>query len=188
MPGRRRCLAALLVLFAMLPLAARTAVAEKDIWILVDTRARTLSVLQGEKVRLKYSDISIGRAGTAHDKQRNDDTTPLGRFHVSRIARNTPFHRFFGIDYPSLEHAERALKAGIIDAEQYLAIRDALRSHQAPPQDTPLGGYLGIHGVGAGDPEVHAAFNWTNGCVALSNAQIDNLARWVRIGMPVVIK
>ncbi|MGD8842127.1 MAG: L,D-transpeptidase [Gammaproteobacteria bacterium] len=189
MNWRRLCyLAGLLTLCVALPLSAGVAPAEEGTWILVDTRTMTLSVLQGDKVKRKYDNISIGRAGTARDKRRNDETTPLGRFHISRIARKSSFHRFFGIDYPSLENAERALAAGEISGQEYLQIRDAIRSHNTPPQDTSLGGYLGIHGVGAGDPAIHAELNWTNGCVALSNAQIDSLARWIRIGMPVVIK
>ena len=181
-------LAGLLALCAALPLSAGIAPAEEGTWLLVDTRAKTLSVLQGDKVRRQYENISIGRAGAARDKRRNDDTTPLGRFHISRIARKSTFHRFFGIDYPSMEHADRALETGVISGEDYLRIRDAVLTHDTPPQDTPLGGYLGIHGVGEGDPDIHAEFNWTNGCVALSNKQIDSLARWIRIGMPVVIK
>jgi L,D-peptidoglycan transpeptidase YkuD (ErfK/YbiS/YcfS/YnhG family) len=184
----RCCLAGLLALCVALPLSAGVAPAESGTWILVDTREMTLTVLQGDEVKRKYENISIGRAGTAQDKLRNDDTTPLGRFHISRIARNSSFHRFFGIDYPSMEHARRALAAGAISGQEYLRIRDAIRSHNTPPQDTSLGGYLGIHGVGAGDPAIHAELNWTNGCVALSNKQIDSLARWIRIGMPVVIK
>ena len=57
-----------------------------------------------------------------------------------------------------------------------------------PPQVTPLGGYLGIHGVGEGDPGIHADFNWTHGCIALTNQQIDDLAGWIRIGMRVVVR
>jgi murein L,D-transpeptidase YafK len=157
-------------------------------WILVDTRRMTLSVMRGEQVRRTYANISIGRAGTSRDKRRHDETTPLGHFHISRIAATTPFHRFFGIDYPNMERAERALKAGVITGQQYIRIRDALRSHRTPPQETPLGGYIGIHGVGEGDPSIHEDFNWTNGCIALSNEQIDDLARWIRVGMVVVIR
>jgi lipoprotein-anchoring transpeptidase ErfK/SrfK len=63
-----------------------------------------------------------------------------------------------------------------------------VQAGKTPPQHTPLGGYIGIHGVGSGDPEVHRAYNWTNGCVALTNAQIDILAEWARAGTPVEIR
>ena len=49
-------------------------------------------------------------------------------------------------------------------------------------------GNIGIHGVGSGDLDVHREYNWTNGCVALTNAQIDILAQWAHIGTPVEIR
>jgi lipoprotein-anchoring transpeptidase ErfK/SrfK len=42
--------------------------------------------------------------------------------------------------------------------------------------------------VGEGSVAVHEQYNWTNGCVALTNDQIDRLARWVKIGTPVEIR
>ena len=157
-------------------------------WLLVDTHRMTLSVMQGDRATRTYRNISIGRGGATRDKQRHDDATPLGRFHISWISRHTAFRRFFGIDYPNMERAERALKAGIISGRQYGRIRQAFRSHKTPPQDTPLGGYIGIHGLGEADARIHTDFNWTNGCIALTNEQIDDLAHQVRVGMPVVIR
>jgi len=57
-----------------------------------------------------------------------------------------------------------------------------------PPQDTNLGGLLGIHGVGRGNKRVQGVFDWTQGCVAVSNQQIDKLAKWMFLGMRVEIK
>lgn len=159
-----------------------------ETWILVDTAEQRLSVMQGGKVRRTYENISIGRSGTTPDKRRFDAKTPLGEFHIGRIATDSRFHRFFGFDYPSLEQAGRALEEGVIDGRQYLRIRDALRRSKMPPQRTQLGGFIGIHGVGAGDPQIHEDFNWTSGCIALTNEQVDDLAAWVRLGMRVVVR
>ncbi|MEN8763695.1 MAG: L,D-transpeptidase [Thiogranum sp.] len=180
----------LLVLFSLVLFAGGQSAAAQgdDTWILVDTRKMTLSVLEGNTVRRTYKKIAIGRAGTTTDKIQGDDKTPLGRFHLVRIAPKTPFHRFFGLDYPTAGHAERALQAGIIGQEHYEAIRQAFQNRDIPPQATPLGGYIGIHGVGKGNPAIHADFNWTHGCIALTNQQIDDLSSWIRIGMPVVVR
>ena len=161
---------------------------DNDTWILVNTGNLTLSVLKGDTVRRTYKKISIGRAGTTRDKKQGDSKTPLGEFHLVRIAPKSPFYRFFGLDYPNVGHAERALQAGTIGQEHYAAIRQAFQSGDIPPQATPLGGYLGIHGIGEGDPEIHAKFNWTHGCIALTNQQIDDLSSWVHIGMRVVVR
>ena len=161
---------------------------EGEIWILVDTANLTLSVLEGDTVRRTYKKIAIGRAGTTSDKKQGDNKTPLGEFHLVRIAPKSPFHRFFGLDYPTMPHAARALQAGIIGQEHFAAIRQAFQSGDIPPQATPLGGFLGIHGIGEGDPAIHAAFNWTHGCIALTNQQIDDLANWIYLGMRVIVR
>jgi len=91
----------LFILSLVLAVAGRSAAAQgDDTWILVDTRKMTLSVLEGNTVRHTYKKIAIGRNGTTTDKIQGDDKTPLGEFHLVRIAPKSPFHRFFGIDYP----------------------------------------------------------------------------------------
>jgi murein L,D-transpeptidase YafK len=185
-PTHRTWLHAWLALVILI--AAPALRAQQQTWLLVDTHRMTLSVMQGDRAKRTYRNISIGRGGATRDKHRHDDATPLGRFHISWISRHTAFRRFFGIDYPNMQRAERALKAGIISGREYGRIRQAFRSHKTPPQDTPLGGYIGIHGLGEADARIHADFNWTNGCVALTNEQIDDLAHWVHVGMPVVIR
>ena len=166
------------------PLFAET----PEVWILVDTKEMKLSVMQGETVRRSYADISIGRSGTTSEKRGRDNKTPLGEFHILRIATDSPFRRFYALDYPSLQDAERALRDKLISPRQYAAIRKALRARRIPPQETPLGGYIGIHGVGRGDPSIHESFNWTNGCIALTNQQIDDLDQWIRLGMRVIVR
>jgi murein L,D-transpeptidase YafK len=169
-------------------LLAVHAVMAGDIRILVDTRAATLTVMEGDTEKLVFEDIAIGRYGKTYFKNRGDNKTPLGRFTITWIKPNTRYHRFLGISYPDLDAASRALQEGRIEEGQWQAIRRATAAGKTPPQDTPLGGYIGIHGLGAGDPEVHREYNWTNGCIALTNEQIDRLAKWARIGTPVEIK
>lgn len=161
--------------------------ADEEVWLQVDTEAQVLKVMQGQQVIHTFDDIAIGRGGPTHDKRRLDGKTPLGEFHISRINNESSFHRFFGFDYPRLEHAERALEKGYLDADGYAAIREAIHSGRVPPQNTPLGGHLGIHGIGSGDPEVHRDFNWTNGCIALTNREVDELAKWIQLGVRVVV-
>ena len=60
--------------------------------------------------------------------------------------------------------------------------------HQTPPQNTPLGGQIGIHGLGHANEKIHQVFDWTHGCIALTNPQIDQLSQWVDTGTVVKIK
>jgi murein L,D-transpeptidase YafK len=158
-----------------------------ETWILIDTNERTLIVMQGEKPLREFQDVSIGRNGSTGQKISQDKKTPLGAFRVSRIKNDSIYHRFIGLNYPDLEYARRALEDGLISPADYAAILAAHEQGREPPADTPLGGFIGIHGIGDGDPRIHAEYNWTEGCVALSNEEVDELAGWIRLNMVVLI-
>ena len=161
--------------------------AQDSVRIVIDTRALTLKVIEGNQEKLSFINIAIGRYGADSDRRRGDNTTPLGRFTIGWITDDTSFHRFFGFNYPSKEYAQRAFQAGRLDRKTLDRIRQDIASGRVPPQDTVLGGYLGIHGTGRGDSKVHDEYNWTNGCVALTNEQIDVLTDWITIGTVVEI-
>lgn len=178
-----------LALCACLLLALVTAAAaDTERWLLVDTQASTLRVMQGERPQVTLHEIAIGRYGTSREKRRGDNTTPLGQFRVTRIDRDATFHRFIGLDYPDAERAQQGLRQGVISQAELQAILGAHRRGDPPPQGTLLGGHIGIHGLGRGDAGLHEAMNWTRGCVALTNEQVDSLLPWVRIGMAVEIR
>jgi murein L,D-transpeptidase YafK len=160
----------------------------EEVWVLVDTRAQTLDLMSGEDRLLHFEAIAIGRGGASRDRKRGDESTPLGRFKVAWFNPNSRFHLFIGLDYPHREHVLRAHRQGLIDEAEYRRLQAAIRSARVPPQDTALGGQIGIHGIGAGDEELHRIANWTEGCVALTNEQIEQLRRHVRIGTTVVIR
>lgn len=157
-------------------------------WILVDTNRHTLSVFRDGKLLHRFDNVAIGRGGPSTDRTRGDGTTPLGTFYIDRIRPSSRFLLFFGIDFPKPEHARRAFDAGRIDAHDYERVLAAFEADRSPPQDTPLGGQLGIHGLGPGNPAVHDAFDWTQGCIALTNEQIKRLSRWVQLGMRVEVR
>jgi murein L,D-transpeptidase YafK len=164
-----------------------TAVAGK-VRLVIDTEDARLTVLEEGAVIEEFDGIAIGRFGTTHYKQRGDNKTPLGTYRIGWITQNTRYHRFLGFDFPDLKTASRGMFDGRIDKAQWLQIRRDIRAGKTPSQQTPLGGYLGIHGIGAGDIEVHRQLNWTNGCVALTNEQVDRLVEWVKVGTEVEIR
>ena len=182
----------LLTLLLSLQLAfvpSSAAEAESDeVWLLVDTENLTISVMQGKALLYKYDNIAIGSNGPSVARLVSDQTTPLGEFRISGINPRSRFRLFMAFDYPTMEHARRALADGRINPEEYLAVSNAWLGGEPPPQDTRLGGYLGIHGVGDGDTEIHGRVNWTDGCIAVTNEQIEELARWVGVGTRVSVR
>lgn len=162
--------------------------AAQEIWILVDTSEHKLSVMRNDKALLVFDDIAIGRYGANRSRVKGSNQTPLGSFQISWIKQHNLYHRFYGINYPNREVADLALSEGRISRQIWENIINTIETTGMPPQDTPLGGYIGIHGIGKGDKTVHSRFNWTNGCVAITNAQIDQLSSWVKLGTRVVIQ
>lgn len=165
-----------------------TAVADAERWLLVDTQALTLTVMGGEWPQLTFHNLAIGRYGTSQTRRRGDHTTPLGRFRITRIDRDATFHRFIQLNYPDRDRANQAYREGIIGDADRQAILAAHRRSTMPPQNTVLGGHIGIHGLGRGDPRLHQTMNWTKGCIALTDEQIDALLIWVHVGMLVEIR
>ena len=167
---------------------SKFAQADTGIWIDVDTTEHTLSVMQGDTVQAVFKNVAIGRYGTTWSKMTLDDKTPLGQFKVGWVNEKSRYYRFYGLNYPNLETAKRAFDENRIDEDTWLSIWRAKIRGKTPPQNTPLGGYIGIHGIGRGDREVHHQYNWTNGCIALTNEQIDRLGKWIKPGIMVNIR
>ncbi len=157
-------------------------------WILIDTEAEQLLIKRHNETVKVFTDIAIGRGGTEQLRVRDDGKTPLGEFEIAWIAEESQFHMFFGLNYPNIKRAQKAYDNGEIDRRTYYRIKDAITLGEVPPQNTKLGGYLGIHGLGNKDLKTHRRYNWTLGCVAITNEEIEELALWLKIGTRVVIR
>jgi L,D-peptidoglycan transpeptidase YkuD (ErfK/YbiS/YcfS/YnhG family) len=161
---------------------------EKLIWLLVNTKKQYLDVKFRDVTLVRFENIAIGRNGAGFKKKRGDDTTPLGTYKISWTNRKSRYKIFYGFNYPSSENAFQAMHQNLINGETYKKIMLAHKNNQVPPQNTPLGGMLGIHGLGIADRKIHESLNWTHGCIALTNEQIVKLDKWVKKGMKVVVK
>jgi murein L,D-transpeptidase YafK len=162
--------------------------ADSVVWLLVDTAARKIEVKKGEQTLETLNEIAIGRGGAGIKSHQGDNITPFGNYRIGWVGERSSFRRFFGLTYPSVEDAEKALRKGIINRFTYDRILTAHQFHQIPPQNTPLGGQIGIHGLGHANARIHKSFDWTHGCIALTNTQIDHLSQLIDTGTVVKIK
>ncbi len=161
---------------------------EQPVWLLVDTDKLQIDVKRGEQTLASFPNIAIGQNGAGFKKRRGDNITPLGEYKIGWINDRSQFYIFYGLTYPSVANAEEAMQRGLISQEDYSSIIYAHEHNQIPPQNTALGGQIGLHGLGRGDEVVHQNVNWTHGCVAVTNSQLDELAQWLTTGMTVKIK
>lgn len=162
--------------------------AAADIWLLVDTQNLNMEVKKGDKTIAVLENIAIGRNGAGEKNNRGDDVTPRGSYRIGWINESSSFRKFYGLTYPAIEDADNALKKGNISLDTYESIAKAHSSGQIPPQNTGLGGQIGIHGLGSANLSIHKSMNWTHGCIALTNDQIDQLSQWVEKGTLVTVK
>jgi murein L,D-transpeptidase YafK len=151
--------------------------------ITVAKRSRQLSLLSGPELVRTYP-IALGRNSEADKSVEGDEATPHGEFYI--CAKN-PRSRYFlslCISYPNAEDAERGLAAGLISVGEHAQILDAVNARRMPPQKTRLGGEIYIHGHGHGD---RSEPQGTRGCIALNDADMQDLYDRVSIGTPVII-
>lgn len=162
--------------------------AVSNVWIRVSKVRRRLYLYQGTRLIMSlpadfgfnaYSDkVKKGSEG-----ERDHWRTPEGAFFVVKKNPNSQFHKAFLLNYPTAEDAERGLRTRLISTQEHDAIMAAAARSSVPPMNTELGGMIEIHGDGTG-----MSTNWTQGCVAVTNAQMDRLWGWVSEGTPVIIQ
>ncbi len=159
-------------------------------------RIYRIEVEKGERLLRAYCErgavmemkAAVGRMNEGTKLFSGDQRTPEGEYRVSAPARESRFHLFLPIDYPSRSDAQWAYVQGRITAADYRRIAAAHELGEQPPGDTPLGGEIGLHGEGErweGDTE---HIDWTMGCVALTDEEITFLAERAEVGTRVIIR
>ena len=135
--------------------------------IIVDKLRRQLRVFKGDDEIASYP-ADLGLAGVATKTQAGDDATPEGKYRVTEVRNpgQTKYYRALMLDYPNAEDRER--------------FRRLQRSGQVP-KGKGIGSNIEIHGHGGRSQD------WTQGCVALDNDEMDDLVPRVKVGTAVTI-
>ncbi len=141
--------------------------------IIIDKADYRLELYQKGQL-VKSFPVELGKNPFDDKLYEGDSTTPEGKYHVSKVkdVGRTSFYRALLVSYPSREDRREtttAIKEGKI------------------PNGTSPGGAIEIHGKGSGISPLDGGRNWTAGCIALSNAQMDELFPYVNERTPVTI-
>ena len=133
--------------------------------ILIEKSARRLTASRDGETVLEFP-IALGFAPAGDKEQEGDGKTPEGVFRIDRRNPNSAYHLSLGINYPQPEDRARAQTAGV----------------------SP-GGDIFIHGQpNAVGNLVTLPGDWTAGCIAVSNEQMETLWRLAEIGTEVEIR
>lgn len=184
-----KLLSSLTLLFLMLSFWHLPAFATGDYDLLIKRSEQRLLVQKdGEVIRSFH--VALGSGGGKAKQEVGDRRTPKGQYHIVQVRDSDRFHMFIQLDYPSVRDAIDALKAERISKDEYRDILDAHIFGKLPPQNTSLGGAIGIHGIGVETKdklEIHQLANWTQGCIALRNNEVEQLASYISKGTMVTI-
>jgi len=147
--------------------AVRRSRADGDVAFVVDKLRRRMTVYRGGKKVKTYS-VDIGLGGMERKLRAGDDATPEGLYRIQEVRGpgQTRYYRAFLLDYPNDQDRRRF---------------DLARRNGWLPRGSDPGGLIEIHGEGGRDQD------WTKGCVALTNAEMDELSGWAKVGTPVAI-
>jgi len=152
---------------------------------------RILNIKMGDEIVKSYK-VSLGNSDSRPKSYRGDSRTPEGIYYITNLNPNSKFYYFMGLSYPNMEDAERGLRENLITFDDYLRIREKIKNHETPPQNTALGGFVGIHGtqpyLSYDEKDALQYVDWTKGCIALSNDAIVDLVNYCSPGTKVVIK
>ncbi|MGE5518969.1 MAG: L,D-transpeptidase family protein [Candidatus Dadabacteria bacterium] len=144
-----------------------------QIRLVVDKSKYELSVYDAQGWYATYP-VVFGSSSLDDKKMEGDRLTPEGSFRVVNKRYHEKWDRYMGLDYPtreSLDKFNRRKQMGLIPA-------------WARP-----GGGVGIHGCWPKEDFVVDRYNnWTNGCIALKRADIEDLYSYIPVGTPIYIQ
>ena len=135
--------------------------------LVVDKDAHVLSVYQGGRLLREY-DAELGWNNVGDKFQEGDGATPEGRYKVTQLKGRgqSRYYKALLLDYPNRDD---------------LARLERLEADGTLPRGTRPGSLIEIHGEGGRGKD------WTDGCVAVTNAEMDWLFARVGMGTPVTI-
>jgi outer membrane protein assembly factor BamD (BamD/ComL family) len=134
--------------------------------ILIEKKARKLSLISKGEVLKSYK-IALGGDPNGPKERQGDNKTPEGSYCIIARNRESGYHRSLQISYPNERDKKRARQLGV----------------------SP-GGNIMIHGIKKGYSwvgDAQADVDWTKGCIAVTDDEIEEIDRLVPIGTPIEI-
>ncbi len=136
--------------------------------ILVEKKLRRLTVYEGDQVIAVYP-IGLGFEPVGPKRQEGDGKTPEGKYRINYKNPHSAYYLSLKISYPDRQDEQNARQNGV-----------------KPGGDIMIHGYPNFVPGWVGDLVLKGR-DWTEGCIAVSNAEIENLWRLVETGTPIEI-
>lgn len=158
-------LGSLLIMLALAAPAGAASIPKADL-VLVKKSERTLYLVRDGEPYRSFR-VALGPRPWGHKQREGDDRTPEGRYVLDMKKQDSVFYRAIRISYPNILDRVRAAELGVDPG-------GAIMIHGQPEQsDQP--------------PELAQLFNWTSGCIAVTNPEMDEIWAAVDVGTPIEI-
>ena len=154
-----------LLLFNVTCIEQSFAIEKADLVVVHKKKHRLLLYQDGRELASFH--VAFGAEPEGHKQQQGDERTPEGEYVLDYKNANSKFYKSLHISYPNAEDRAAARERGV-----------------------DPGGAIMIHGQANGKgwaAPVVQLFNWTNGCIALKNSDVDIVWEAVDPGTPIVI-
>ena len=135
--------------------------------VLVEKNARRLTLFRNDRP-IKSYEIALGRQPVGAKQFEGDNKTPEGRYIIDFRKRDSAYHRALHISYPRPQEVAFATR-----------------------QKRSAGGSIMIHGLPKGMGSLgpmHRLRDWTAGCIAVTNHEIEELWQTIPDGTPIEIR
>lgn len=129
--------------------------------VLVYKESRMMYLMHHDQVLAQYPFV-LGFAPVGHKQVEGDGRTPEGNYIIDHKNPNSAYHLSLGISYPNARDVARARAMG-----------------------RPPGGDIFIHGQET--PFRSNRDDWTAGCIAVSNKEIETIYAMINVGTPISI-
>jgi murein L,D-transpeptidase YafK len=147
----------------LLPAFADDSMADQ---VIINKSEQRLYLMRGDNILRTY-EIALGLAPTGHKEQEGDFRTPEGDYLLTRRLIDSDFFMAIEVSYPNEADVAHANELGV-----------------------KPGGYIMIHGQ-PDEPKKPARYyqnyNWTDGCIAVSNAAMVDIWQFTTVNTPVSI-
>jgi len=133
----------------------------------VDKSENRMYLLENEKVIKEYH-VAFGGSPKGHKEQEGDQKTPEGLYTLDYKKEDSSFYRAMHVSYPNQADLDNAKSKGV-----------------------SAGGFIMVHGQKnrlGWLSSITQQFNWTNGCIALTNKEMDEFMSLVKVGTKIEIQ
>ena len=134
--------------------------------IVILKTAHTMTLYSGDRVLHQYK-VALGRGPQGPKERQGDHKTPEGQYIVDSKNDHSRFHLALHLSYPNTEDRNRA-------AQEHVNPGGDVEIHGLSPMFTFVG-------------SLQSEIDWTDGCIAVSNAEIEEIWKLVPVGTRVEI-